>query len=495
MYILMNKDKEVGRFMLTHGIMGDTYQFIHSTDAPLPIGFQYIESWLENRKASKHNSHLRKIMKECGCDTAEGFIRITHAASINDTFWVKSENEDITWGQISFYRNPFDKTVSKLAFEGLGLYGAKFSSTVPELSTEGSFRKCWVRESNGEIFLYKRGSSGARNAGLEPYCEVLAAELAQKILGHDAVPYELVHLHGELASKCQLFTNEDHGYVPISRFNINQNSPDALIKFYAQIGSEDIFRKMIVLDSLTFNVDRHAGNHGVLIDNNTQIPIRMAPIFDLNMAMLPYIEKEDMLNIGNKLEEYGPRIGDDFTRIGQVAITPQIRSSLISMKEFSFSFRGDETFPEERIKFLEQLVNGQINALLSKEKLYTRDVFVPDHSNDEICIEKMYAESISKDDKIAEKIWENTDIQKYFSSYDIDNYEHSIILLLASNPRYEVYLNLATGDISLGYEGEKLDGVNILLNHPELMQASRIVQNAYNLKNIVTKQPKHDIEH
>ena len=480
MYILMNKNQEVGQFTLIHGAMGDTYQFIHSTDAPLPIGFQYIESWLENRKASKHNSHLRKIMKECGCDTAEGFIKVTHAASINDTFWVKSGNENVSWEQISFYRNPFDETVSRLAFEGLGLYGAKFSATAPELSTEGSFRKCWIREPNGDIFLYKRGSSGARNAGLEPYCEVLAAELAQHILGADAVPYELVHLHGELASKCPLFTNEEYGYVPSSRFDINHSSPNALIKFYENLGSEDMFRKMIVLDSLTFNVDRHAGNHGVLVNNDTQIPIRMAPIFDFNMAMLPYIEKEDMLHIGNKLEEYGPRIGDDFTRIGQIAMTPQIRASLISLKGFTFDFRGDETFTLDRIKFLEMLVNKQIEALLSKELLYTKDVFVPNRS-EEIQPEQ---NDIQIEDKIAEKLWMNEDIQKWFSSYDIDNDDHAMILLLTSNPRYEVCLNLVNGDISLGYEGEKLDGVNVLLNHPELIQASKIVQKVYKHEDI-----------
>lgn len=98
-------------------------------------------------------------------------------------FGSKAENENVSWEQISFYRNPFDETISKLAFEGMGLYGIKMSETSPELSTEGSFRKCWMREPNEQIFLYKRGSDGARNAGLEPYCEVMAAEVAQKLLG------------------------------------------------------------------------------------------------------------------------------------------------------------------------------------------------------------------------------------------------------------------------------------------------------------------------
>lgn len=73
--------------------------------------------------------------------------------------------------------------------------------------------------------------------------------------------------YGKLASKCQLFSNERYGYVPVYRFGINHGSPHALLQFYTDIGSEDQFRRMIVLDALILNVDRHVGNHGVLMDN------------------------------------------------------------------------------------------------------------------------------------------------------------------------------------------------------------------------------------
>lgn len=59
------------------------------------------------------------------------------------------------------------KPIAKIAFEG-GLYGKEFTTTSPEFGTSGSFAKCWVKEDDG-IYLLKRGSEGARNAGLEPY--------------------------------------------------------------------------------------------------------------------------------------------------------------------------------------------------------------------------------------------------------------------------------------------------------------------------------------
>lgn len=84
-------------------------------------------------------------MQMCGCEKTESFIRITHAATINDTFWVKQDHESLCWNDVSLYRNKFNEVISKLAFEGIGLYGIQLSSTSPELSTEGSFRKCWQR--------------------------------------------------------------------------------------------------------------------------------------------------------------------------------------------------------------------------------------------------------------------------------------------------------------------------------------------------------------
>lgn len=471
-YILMNKDKEIAQFSIEHGDFGDTYSFSAKDKSLLPIGFTYIEAWLENRKASKHNAHLRQIMIDCGCDKPEGFIRVTHAASINDTFWIKREDESVRWDKVSFYRNEFDEVVSKLAFEGIGLYGLKLSSTSPELSTDGSFRKCWRRE-DGEIYLYKRGSSGARNAGLEPYCERLGSEISNHLIKH-SVAYDLVKLHGELASKCKAFTSEQYGYVPIARYEINHSSPPDMMKFYEKIGSEDDFRRMIVVDALTFNVDRHAGNHGVLIDNETQKAICMAPIFDMNIAMLPYVEKDEFSDIGRKLMEYGPRIGDDFTRMGQQAMTSAIRADLINLKGFEFSFRGDDNFSEERVKALEHMVNRQIDALLSREQLYTRDIFVPEKQN--ICktekVEHDNPVSAAKEDQIlnAQNLGRKLMDTGYFLEQSIEEEEHKVFLHITPKGylHSEIIIDMQDLDITIETDGIGQNAEELKLREPKL---------------------------
>lgn len=370
MYYLMNKDIVTAVFCKRN----NEWQLLQQ-NAELPLGRFEINEWLEDRKASKHNHHLKRLMADCGCGTTEGFLKITHAASINDTFWVKKEDENAVWDDISFYRNDFNDTISKLAFEGLGLYGIQMSSTSPELTTDGSFRKCWKKEHHG-IYLYKRGLSLASNCGLEPYCEALASEIIHKA-DPTSVQYSVLKFRGEAATRCKAFTNEEAGFVPLRKLVNSHITLDELLKFFDRFGCREQFQKILVLDAVTFNVDRHLGNAGFLVDNSTQKILGIAPNFDFNLSMLPYVTKEEFGQIGTKLLEYGPAIGQDFTRVGQEMLTSEIRKALIPLQGFRFSFRGNKDFEPSRVHLLETMVNQQIRAILKGTILYTRDVFIP----------------------------------------------------------------------------------------------------------------------
>lgn len=379
MYFLMNKNAVVAAFdkkpatAFSDGVLFSEVERM----GKLPFGFDDINTWLDSRKSSKHNSHLQKIMRQMGCDDNEGFIRTTHAATINDTFWVKSDRESLTWEQVSLYSNQFTEAISRLAFEGVGLYVADFSSTSPELACEGSFRKCFRKEEQrgsfgSDIFIYKRGNE--YGAGLEPYCEMLASEIAAIISPENYVPYSTVLLHGKLASKCNLFTNEQYGYASFSKLMKAKGLQD-VFDYFENIGASQTFREMLVVDSLCFNQDRHAGNYGVLFNNDTLEITGMAPVFDLNLSMLPYVSMSDFENIGDKLFEYAPVLGDDFTRIGQMAMNDTLRDRVKAICDFSFAFRGDDTFTPDRVKAVEAVIRKQAAALLSTETLRTRDVF------------------------------------------------------------------------------------------------------------------------
>lgn len=164
-FFLMNKDQKLLTFQVHRSELG-TLKFEEISregGTLLPIGFSDIQSWIAHRQAPKHRAHIEKLLRMCGCYDLEGYIRVTYALNLNDTFWICPATSDLTWERVSLFQNDFDETIARLAFEG-GLYGESFSNTSPEFGTSGSFAKCWIRE-KGEIYLMKQGSEGARNSG------------------------------------------------------------------------------------------------------------------------------------------------------------------------------------------------------------------------------------------------------------------------------------------------------------------------------------------
>ncbi len=192
---------------------------------------------------------------------------MTHALSLNDTFWVKKREDILQWRDVSLYTNPFSEVISEAAFDGT-ISETVFSSTSPEFGTDGSYAKCWIREESG-IKLYKSGSALLE---IEPLPKFLAWQLAEGIC-RQAVPYDLDHYHGKLISKCPLFTSKTVGLAKASAvFHGAEHTIPDLLQYFRGIGSEDAFRRMCVLDAIILNPDRHYGNFGVLFDTATITP-------------------------------------------------------------------------------------------------------------------------------------------------------------------------------------------------------------------------------
>ena len=193
-----------------------------------------------------------------------------------------------------------------------------------------------VREGD-QVSLLKRGSEGYANAGFEPYSEVLAAEVLQAA-SIDHVPYTIENFHGKLASKCPLFASEKVGFVSAHRFFDGPFDVEDVLAFCDAHGGDESFREMIVMDAVMANVDRHAGNYGFLVDNETGEILRMAPLFDQNMACLPMMMEHD--DFDEYLSMIGPKIGASFVSIARALITSDIRAKLVALKDFEYTDPG-----------------------------------------------------------------------------------------------------------------------------------------------------------
>lgn len=366
-FYLMNRDEKI----LSFEARMNEFQVVDFTekerfDAPLPIGFFHIHAFLKGRQAPKKRMHIESLLQHYGCNDLLGFIKLTHALSLNDTFWVKSTDSSISWDDVSLYQHPFDEVIAQSAFEG-GFATCADPAASPEFGTDGTFPKCWVREGD-TISLYKAGSVYME---LESYSEFYAAQLA-KIICPEIVDYDLDIYRDKLISKCSLFTNEDVGYVPYHKINPNVVSVKDIVRDFDEVGSGDLFRRMVVLDALIFNTDRHLGNFGFLVDNKTQKLLRMAPVFDHNQALLPYAKDKNLANLSGYLPSRVPVLGDDFNTFAHAMLTPEIKKDLLKLYGFKFERHEKYNLQEERLQLLERIVNRQIINIL-KNRAVSRD--------------------------------------------------------------------------------------------------------------------------
>lgn len=368
-YYLMNKNKKLILFQVyfdeTIGEYDCREVERYVEEDELPPKFFDVRSWLDQRNYAKHKEHLQRWLKEWQIDNMAGFIEMTRALSLNDSLWVKKAESDLTWEQVNLYQNEFTDVVSKTAFEK-GLHGLKLSTTSPEFTSEGSFEKCWIQEEDG-IYLYKKGSSGFANAGLEMYSEFYAAQYAA-VLCDSYVDYDLVKYKGSIVSHCQMFTTEKEGFIPIYKYLNSDKYYDyhELLQVLESYGCAEDFRHMIILDAVIFNPDRHFGNFGFIVDNDTFEVLRFAPVFDHNMAMLARAMRDDLIEDSPYIAEMGHKIRGQFIPVAKSLLDDTARTRLQSLEEVPLRLHEKFNLPKERTDFLEKAVQGQIREILGR---------------------------------------------------------------------------------------------------------------------------------
>lgn len=357
-YLLMNKNTPLLRFECYQDDFGETeVRELEWLSSVRPIGYQGLYSFLDHRKAPKHRKHIEQLLNRYGCDELEGFLRVSHALSLNDTFWVKEEESPMSWSEVSLYQNEFNELIAQAAFDGI-LSDTDISSTSPEFGTDGYYAKCWVRDKDG-IYLCK---SGSNTFELEPLSEYLASQLAAAICP-DHVAYDLAVLHDKVVSKCQLFTSEKIGLAKAAHVT-QERSIAGLLRYFESISAGEEFRRMCILDALILNIDRHTGNFGVLFGTDTTSITGMAPVYDNNRSLCFDLDNDQLRNTDWILRKCRPAIGADFIATARGMLTDSIRRDLKNLAGFRFTQHDSIAVDSERLDLLSGLVNLQIKRIL-----------------------------------------------------------------------------------------------------------------------------------
>ena len=324
-----------------------------------------ILKWLERRVIPKNRTFVDQILKTLGLshNDTKGIIDVCKGLSLNDSYWIVPEGFEGTFEQYNLYDNRFSEMLALVAYTGAGQTKQVFT-TSPELTTNGMLPKAWRFIEEDGIYLYKGGTSGASNAGREPFCEYYASQIAE-VMGLNAVHYDLEKWKGITASKCKLFTDKDTSFVPIGRI-VKAGGIQKCLDYYDKMGKDfsEQIRSMLVFDALIYNEDRHFGNFGILRDNHTGKIVAPAPIFDNGSSLFCFAGREDIPN----LEEYAKTRTNpyyiSFEEVCAAVMGTKQKEQLRRMIGFKFTRHPKLNLPEEHLIAVERVLESRVRDLL-----------------------------------------------------------------------------------------------------------------------------------
>ncbi|MCE5219681.1 MAG: HipA domain-containing protein [Clostridium sp.] len=305
-YQLMNKDKVVLEFIKTDTLEGQFKIIKEYKNETRPYliakNSNELDTWVNSRAIPTSREHIDRVLLSLNLDSKERFnlLLVNHGTSLNDTYWIREENELningslLRWNDVNLYKG-FKENLGLISFFGnTSSLGGKIRT--PELTTQGMLRKAW-RIIEGDIYLYKANTYGYANAGNEMYSEIIAFQVAA-VLGLDYVKYEMVKWNEIECVRSKLFTSENFGYLTMTEYltselgsktkwrynDVCRVIPDRCI---------DQLNDLMVFDFIIENKDRHFSNFGFLINNDTGEIKGLAPIFDNGYSLLNFEMEQD----------------------------------------------------------------------------------------------------------------------------------------------------------------------------------------------------------
>jgi hypothetical protein len=240
-----------------------------------------LNKWWTGRAIPASRQDLSTAIEKLGISSAGVLPAKCFGLSLSDNYWVCPDKSDLLWEKVNFFQNNFSSDVGEALFGKKE--GDKINFNSPDNTSDGVLKKRWVIK-DGERFLQKSGS-GRRCQ--EPFNEVAAAAICRR-LGIPHAEYMLEFEGGVPYSFSKNFLSEKTELVPFAHINgvVPNLSDDKYKHLYdcaEKLGFPDIrggIERMIVLDFIIMNEDRHFNNFGMVRNGETLEWLSFAPIYD-----------------------------------------------------------------------------------------------------------------------------------------------------------------------------------------------------------------------
>lgn len=335
-----------------------------------------LNQWWSDRCIPASRSGVNQALETLNVASTKMLISRCFGLSLSDQYWVKPENSQLEWKNINFFENPFSEDIGDVLM-GKPKNENNFDFSSPDNTSDGCLKKRW-KIINGRRCLIKGGSNPFMQ---QPFNEVIASLIMQR-LGIPHVDYRLIWDDGVPYSVCEDFITSDTELVSawlIMQTQKKDNSTSVYrhyINCCETLGISDITQsvdKMIVLDYIIANEDRHQNNFGLIRNAETLKWLGAAPIFDSGSS-LGYDKLSNQIKSGRSIEckpfkknhEEQLKLVSSFGWIDFYAlngIDDEIRSILNSAGEY---------IDESRTEAIISSITNRINNLQNTAMVHTQ---------------------------------------------------------------------------------------------------------------------------
>lgn len=304
-YMLMHKsipvaDMELDEATCVISAVGHVYSEDH-----VPVGIPVkkglinraaLNEWWKGRSIPASRVGIRNALEELHLSTTQKLLEKCLGLSLSDQYWICPAGSGIEWSEVNFFEHSFSEDVGNILF-GQESASDPMSLMSPDNTSDGWLKKKW-KIIDGKRCLIKGGSGATQQ---EPYNEVLAGSIMKR-LGIPHVEYSLLVENDYPYSVCEDFITPKTDLISAwylmqtvkksNHVSVYQHYLDCC-NAYGIPGIKESLDRMMVLDYLIANEDRHQNNFGVIRNAETLEYMGAAPIFDSGTSL--WFDKPTMM--------------------------------------------------------------------------------------------------------------------------------------------------------------------------------------------------------
>lgn len=298
-YTLMHKNVAVADIEIDETLGGVTKIRNITAKEHLPVGTIRIQrddevvdryafnQWWTGRSIPASRMGVSDALETLGIYNTKLLLTKCLGLSLSDHYWIKPYNKNILWEDVNFFDNDFSDDIGDVLF-GMNGKNADFDFVSPDNTSDGNLQKRW-KIIDGKRCLLKSGSTPFIQ---QPFNEAIATLIMNK-LGIEHVPYTIIWIDNKPYSVCEDFVTKDTELISawrVLQLRQKENHESSYLHYVnicKELGIDIVpaLDRMIVLDYIIANEDRHFNNFGLLRDANTLEWIGAAPIFDSGTSL------------------------------------------------------------------------------------------------------------------------------------------------------------------------------------------------------------------